>query len=570
MMNNKAEENIPVPFLRWRGFTIRIFLITILPLLVIILGIVFLSQFLHLQEMRSMVGDRNLRTVRLASELVQEQLQQKNDLLLVIIPVISTDPLSIPEINLFDGGIAIFDISQNRIIGQNSRFLIEQIPREIVQNWSELSNGEVSAPQLILNKELTSLSIIASPLSGSNYLIAAYNHEDLLKRSLAGLIASQAVTILVIDQHQNILYQIGNFPANENSSTHSGVAEALAGESGVNYINLSDNEHVVTFTPVLLSNWAIILEETWKSIATPLVNTTFYTPLILIPLLIVAVVALWFGANQIIRPLQKLQQRSQSIGKGDFEQIREPVGGIEEIRHLQQQLIQVSGELQAAQINLHHYIGAITDGIENERRNLARELHDDTLQSLIALQQHVQMASLHINSDTANSGLQIKELRGLLQKSIVNLRRLVRGLRPAYLDDLGLVSALEMLVNETNKTFPHHIKLEINGDESRLNSEVELAFYRIAQESLSNVVRHSQASEVIVNLRYEKNLITLEIQDNGIGFDFPDRTESFAASSHFGLIGMKERAELVDAQLTIQTYPRKGTTVVLMYLISSG
>ena len=123
-MNNKIEKNIPIPFLRWRGFTIRIFLITILPLLIILLGIVFLSQFLHLQEMRNMVGDRNLRTVRLASELVQEQLQQKNELLLVVLPQIASDPLSIPEKNFFDGGIAVFDKTENRVIAQNSRFLI--------------------------------------------------------------------------------------------------------------------------------------------------------------------------------------------------------------------------------------------------------------------------------------------------------------------------------------------------------------------------------------------------------------------------------------------------------------
>ena len=280
-MNNKTEKNIPIPFLRWRGFTIRIFLITILPLLIIILGIVFLSQFLHLQEMRNMVGDRNLRTVRLASELVQEQLQQKNELLLVVLPQIASDPLSIPEKNFFDGGIAVFDKTENRVIAQNSRFLIGAIPQEIVKKWSGLSKGEVSTPQLLLDKEQTPLSIIASPLDGSKVLIAAYKHEDLLKRSLAGLNASRTVTILVIDKHQNILYQIGNFPGSENSATHSGVTAGLAGESGVNYIKLPDNEHIVAFTPVIFSDWVIIMEETWKSIATPLVNTTFYTPLIL-------------------------------------------------------------------------------------------------------------------------------------------------------------------------------------------------------------------------------------------------------------------------------------------------
>ena len=162
-----------------------------------------------------MVGDRNLRTVRLASELVQEQLQQKNELLLVVLPQIASDPLSIPEKNFFDGGIAVFDKTENRVIAQNSRFLIAAIPQEIVKKWSGLSKGEVSTPQLLLDKEQTPLSIIASPLDGSKVLIAAYKHEDLLKRSLAGLNASRTVTILVIDKHQNILYQIGNFPGSE-------------------------------------------------------------------------------------------------------------------------------------------------------------------------------------------------------------------------------------------------------------------------------------------------------------------------------------------------------------------
>ena len=564
MMDNKTDKKIPIPFLRWRGFTIRIFLITILPLLLIILGIVFLSQFLHLREMRSMVGDRNLRTVRLASELIQQQLQQKNDLLLMVKSEMQLNQQSIPDTHLFDGGLAIFDSSQNRVIKQNTLFLIDHIPEDLVQQWSGLNDGEVSPPHSIAYRDIP-LTIIATPLSGDTFLVAAFNHQTLLRSSLAGLGASQSVTVLVIDRDNHIVFQIGTFSENETPASHSGVNEGLAGESGVNYLDYGANEHVIAFAPVAISNWAIIIEETWASIATPLVNTTFYTPLILIPILIIAVIALWFGANQIIRPLQTLQQKAQLMGKGNFAEIRDPVGGIEEIRQLQQQLINVSEELQFAQANLHHYIGAITDGIENERLNLARELHDDTIQSLIALQQRIQMAGMQVDNDQNHSLNQIKDLRSMLQKSITNLRRLVRGLRPAYLDDLGLVSALQMLVDENGQTLSHPIQFETTGEEKRLDGDVELAFFRIAQEALANVSRHSQATQVSVKLSYLENKLILEIHDNGIGFVFPDRPETFAASSHFGLIGMKERSDLVNASLSIRTKPQGGTSILLKY-----
>ncbi|MCE1254309.1 MAG: histidine kinase, partial [Anaerolineae bacterium] len=100
-----------------------------------------------------------------------------------------------------------------------------------------------------------------------------------------------------------------------------------------------------------------------------------------------AVIALWFGARRIVQPLQTLEKKASELAQGNFASIHQPVGGIKEIRNLQYELIEMADNLKSARQSLHYYIGAITNSVENERRSLARELHDDTIQSLIALKQ---------------------------------------------------------------------------------------------------------------------------------------------------------------------------------------
>ena len=128
----------------------------------------------------------------------------------------------------------------------------------------------------------------------------------------------------------------------------------------------------------------------------------------------------------------------------------------------------MADKLKAAQQSLRSYIGAITAGVENERRSLARELHDDTIQALIALNQRIQLILMN-SPETQKSAL--SELQTLVQQSMTNLRRMIRGLRPIYLEDLGLVASLEMLVREMEQTASNsdRISFSTNGQERRLD-----------------------------------------------------------------------------------------------------
>jgi two-component system sensor histidine kinase UhpB len=256
-----------------------------------------------------------------------------------------------------------------------------------------------------------------------------------------------------------------------------------------------------------------------------------------------------------------LEAEAASVAWGEYQAIEEPVGGIAEIRHLQAELVHLTQKVRAAQQSLHSYIGAITAGQEDERQRLARELHDDTLQSLIALKQRVQLTRMTFQSQPAEKML--AELEELTEQTIDNLRRLTRALRPIYLEDLGLVAALEMLAREACHAGGLTVHFQLQGVERRLPANVELALYRIAQEALSNVARHSEAMHANLKIQFSTENVLMEISDNGKGFEVPKSPAEFAPAGHFGLLGLHERVELIGALLEIRSSPGAGTRLIV-------
>jgi signal transduction histidine kinase len=301
---------------------------------------------------------------------------------------------------------------------------------------------------------------------------------------------------------------------------------------------------------------------------TPTLRTTQVAPLVLVPVLLLTLLALWFGLRWIVRPLQALESKAATLAWGEFDAIDQPVGGITEIRRLQGTLIHMARKVKAAQQSLHSYIGAITSAQEDERRRLARELHDDTIQSLIALKQRVQLAQLATKNGSSEESL--TEVVSLAEQTIENVRRQTRALRPIYLEDLGLVTAMEMLARETSQTANLPIEFQRQGIERRMNPNHELALYRMAQEALNNVARHAHAMQAYLDIKFTPQEVTLQITDNGTGFEVPKSPAEFAPAGHFGLLGLYERAELLGARLEIHSSPGEGTriTVILPDLIS--
>jgi PAS domain S-box-containing protein len=222
----------------------------------------------------------------------------------------------------------------------------------------------------------------------------------------------------------------------------------------------------------------------------------------------------------------------------------------------------VTEEKQLRQ-NMEYYIKQVTRAQEDERLRISRELHDDTAQVLANLSRGLDSLVTEEKELAKPIIERLEKLHEMSDSALEGVRRFSQDLRPSILDDLGLIPALEWLITDLEKSHQITTKVNITGKKRRLAPEGELTVFRIAQEVLSNIRRHSQASAVEMNLDYGADALTLIINDNGIGFKMPERTSDLALSGKIGIIGMRERARLIGGTLIVQSEPGMGTTVTL-------
>jgi PAS domain S-box-containing protein len=213
--------------------------------------------------------------------------------------------------------------------------------------------------------------------------------------------------------------------------------------------------------------------------------------------------------------------------------------------------------------NMEYYIKQVTRAQEDERLRIARELHDDTAQVLATLSRSLDSLITGEKTLKKSSIERLKKLHEMANSALEGVRRFSQDLRPSILDDLGLVPALEWLITDLEKNNRITTKVEISGSRHRLTPEIELTVFRIVQEVLSNIRRHSQASSVAMSLDFGTDALTLLISDNGQGFSIPRRTSDLALSGKLGIIGMRERARLIGGTLIVQSEKDVGTTVTL-------
>jgi signal transduction histidine kinase len=195
----------------------------------------------------------------------------------------------------------------------------------------------------------------------------------------------------------------------------------------------------------------------------------------------------------------------------------------------------------------------VVDAQEAERKRLARELHDETGQALTSILLGLKPLDDKLGSDEAREAL--VSLRELVVATLQDVRRLAVELRPAALDDFGLVPAVERLAETFRERSGLEVDLESRLGERRLPSELETVLFRIVQETLTNIVRHAEASRVSILLTAKNGAVTAVVEDDGVGFD-P------LTVSGLGLVGMRERVELVGGRLQIESGAGAGTTVV--------
>jgi signal transduction histidine kinase len=196
---------------------------------------------------------------------------------------------------------------------------------------------------------------------------------------------------------------------------------------------------------------------------------------------------------------------------------------------------------------------------EAERQRIARELHDETGQALTAIGLGLRGAATVLHQDADKAGQHLRELEGLAERSLNELRRVITDLRPSHLDDLGLAAALRWYAEEMQGRAPLEVAVEVMGEAREIPSVVSTALFRVAQEALTNVVRHSRASYATVVLEFTSDGVRLRVEDNGSGFDLASLRNS--ARPSWGLLGMEERAHLLGGTMKVTSSPGKGTAI---------
>ena len=543
---------------RWRNL-----ILLFVPLTVLVPVLVFAGVSLYQQTLRDVVQDRDTQTARTAAAAITEQLTRRAEIVQGIADqaAVSDDTMLLLESvsfleSEFDAGIVIWAVSGEWLGGRGV------LPAEAIQ-WPVVSASSANPfSEVFTDPRTGELALLTVAANESVIVTGAFHPTRLANQVLSSVLAGQNdISAFVVDDSGLRICTIGVLDSAElQASQQYCITEALAGNSGSIYPTDSNEERVIAFSPIDPVGWALVTEEPLAATVNPRLNALLIAPLILVPILLGTLGVLWFGERKVLRPLEMLEQKAAALGRGEFESIEGDVGGIDAVQRLQVELVQMSRKVDRAQRNLRTQVGAITLGQEEERRRLARELHDDTIQSLIALNQRVQLAQLRANGD-GSAATELNNLQEMISDLIADVRRFTHALRPVGLEDLGLIPALELLVENSRSGNAVEIVLMPHGEPRRLPMTQEFTLYRIAQEAINNALRHSGATEIGVDVVFSAEKTTLTIQDNGSGFHVPPSIGEMATIGNFGLLGIHERAELIDATLQIDSLPGSGTSV---------
>lgn len=223
--------------------------------------------------------------------------------------------------------------------------------------------------------------------------------------------------------------------------------------------------------------------------------------------------------------------------------------------------------LQAAQLNEARRREALRGELfkrivaaqEAERQRIARELHDETGQALTALGLGLRGAATMLYQDVDKAAHNLRHLEGLAAHSLNELQHVIGDLRPSHLDDLGLPAALRWYAGELQSRAPLRIEVEVSGEPHETSPALKTTLFRLAQEALTNVVKHAAADCARIKLDYGGDAVTLHVEDDGCGFDIG--AIAHADRPSWGLLGMEERASLLGGTLMLHSRPGEGTRV---------
>jgi signal transduction histidine kinase len=348
---------------------------------------------------------------------------------------------------------------------------------------------------------------------------------------------------------------------------------------------------LATVVALRAAPWSVVLrQETREALPTEGAVPWTAVAAVLLAHFGLAGVFAWGAARSVTRPVNLLTAEAERIANGALEEpipslgedevgrlgqslermrraLRELIADVEDANtQLEGRVAERTRELNEANLELRAreeirrgLLQKIITAQEDERKRIARELHDETSQSLAVLNMGLEAATEAIRSGRTP---RLDEVKALAVRTLEDVHRLILDLRPSVLDDLGLLAAIRWYAERTLESRGLSVRCELEELQSRLPPELETVLFRICQECLTNVARHAQATAVLVQVGQDGDAVRVEIEDDGKGFDPPTAAER-RGRRPWGLMGIRERAELFGGKVTFDSAPGQGTRVVV-------
>ncbi|MBI2866228.1 MAG: HAMP domain-containing protein [Chloroflexi bacterium] len=363
--------------------------------------------------------------------------------------------------------------------------------------------------------------------------------------------------------------------------------------SGVN-----GEREVTAFSPLPIAGWGVVIRQAeGEALAWSL---RFRQRLLLLgfSLLALGTALAWGVARSVVGPVGALTAAAQRIAGGDLAQTIPPQGedeigrlahSLEVMRsRLKESLEQVQGwnreledrvgqrtqeleqrhrelsrlnqELYREETARRELLGKVISAQEEERKRIARELHDETSQSLAALAMAID-TSLTSSEASASSG-RLANMKDMVVRTLEGVHQLIFDLRPSLLDDLGLLPALRWYAESRLRPQGIEVRFVSTGPERRLPSETEIALFRVVQEAVTNILKHAEAENVVIRQESTGDAIRIEVEDDGRGFDISSIGSETGQVRGLGLLGIRERVEMLGGRFAVVSQPGKGTRIV--------
>ena len=354
---------------------------------------------------------------------------------------------------------------------------------------------------------------------------------------------------------------------------------------------------MLAFAPLSVAPWGIIVRDPQEAVFLPSIHLREgFVVLSIISIATASLLAIGLSRS-IVRPVRSLITATQKIARGNLSEpivvsTKDEIGTLgrsfdemriklaESLESIQEYSVELESrvadrtkELNRSKEKLAILLREVMTAGEDERKRVARELHDDTSQSLNAILIALDSIVIHF-SEYDPVRKQIKQIREQCMTMLKGLHRMIKDLRPPILDDLGLESAIQWVLEKHIGERGIQFRFRTEGDRDALKtrsrgvldySKIELALFRVVQESIINISKHADAKNVTVAAKFGDSGIELTIEDDGRGFDVGKVFESDRKDRHMGLglMGMEERVGLLDGKLAIRSEPAKGTSITV-------